>query len=68
MSKAKYRQGKKICSVSEFDACESNWYKFNGKTTHRGFLMALQYKTLSDTIKSGRLYVAEFIDESEVLK
>lgn len=67
MSKAKYRKGKKICSVSEFDTCESNWYKFNGKTTHRAFLISLQYRTLSDIIKCGRLYVADFINESEDL-
>jgi len=65
MSKAKYRQGKRICSVAEFETCESRWYKFNGKTIHRSFLTSLQYQTLSDAIKSGRLYTAEFIDESE---
>ena len=35
MSKAKYKQGKQICTISEFDQCESLWYKWNGKTTHR---------------------------------
>ena len=61
--KAKYKQGKQICSISEFDACESLWYKWNGKTSHRSVLMSLQYRTLMNTIIAGRLYTAELIEE-----
>ncbi len=57
--KAKYKQGKQICSIAEFDACESTWYKWNGSTRHRSVLMSLQYRTLANTIKAGRLYIAE---------
>jgi hypothetical protein len=57
--KPKYKQGKRICSISEFDACESTWFKWNGKTRHRSVLMSLQYRTLLNTIMSGRLYIAE---------
>ena len=68
MSKPKYKQGKQIHSISEFDTCKSHWYKWNGKTTHREVLISLQYRTLLNTINSGRLYTAELIDkvESEV--
>ena len=65
MSKPKYKQGKRICSISEFDTCESLWYKWNGKTRHRATLTSLQYRTLLNTIISGRLYTAELIDKAE---
>lgn len=59
MSKSKYKQGRQIQSISDFDACESQWYKWNGRTTHRSVLISLQYRTLLNTIINGRLYVAE---------
>ena len=59
MSKPKYKTGERIESVSQFDQCESHWYKWNGKTTHRSVLMSLQYRTLLQTIIAGRLYTAE---------
>lgn len=63
MSKAKYKQGERINTVSEFDQCESLWYKWNGKTTHRSVLMSLQYRTLLNAIINGRLYRAERKEE-----
>ena len=65
MSKTRYKQGKQICSISEFDTCESLWYKWNGRTRHRSVLISLQYRTLLNTIMSGRLYTAELIDNAE---
>ena len=65
MSKARYKQGRKINSISEFDSCESLWYKWNGRTRHRSVLISLQYRTLLNTIISGRLYTAELIDKAE---
>ena len=65
MSKTRYKQGKQICSISEFDTCESLWYKWNGRTRHRSVLISLQYRTLLNTIISGRLYTAELIDTTE---
>ena len=65
MSKARYKQGKRIYSISEFDTCESLWYKWNGRTTHRSVLISLQYRTLLNTIIGGRLYTAELIDKAE---
>lgn len=63
MSKPKYKQGRKICSIAEFENCKSRWYKWNGKTRHRAALESLQYHTLDMTIKGGRLYTAEPIEE-----
>ena len=65
MSKARYKQGKQICSISEFDTCESLWYKWNGKTRHRAVLISLQYRTLLNTIRNGRLYTAELVEPQE---
>lgn len=65
MSKAKYKQGKRIYSIEGFEACGYTWYKWNGKTTHRSVLMSLQYRTLLDSIVNGRLYTAELIDEDK---
>ena len=65
MSKAKYKQGKRISSIAEFDACENTWYKWNGKTAHRSVLISLQYRTLQLTIEGGRLYTAELIESED---
>lgn len=65
MSKAKYRTGKRIVSISDFDSCGSLWYKWNGKTTHRSVLISLQYRTLLNTIVDGRLYRAERMNDNE---
>lgn len=59
MSKSKYKQGKQIVTVSDFDQCESLWYKWGNKTVHRAVLMSLQYRTLMNAIIGGRIFVAE---------
>ena len=59
MSKSMYTQGRRIETISDFDQCESLWYKWNGRTTHRSVLISLQYRTLLNSIKAGRIYVAE---------
>ena len=59
MSKSMYKQGRRIESISDFDQCESLWYKWNGRTTHRSVLISLQYRTLLNSIMAGRIYVAE---------
>lgn len=65
MSKPKYKQGKQIRSVSEFSNCKCLWYKWNGKTVHRAFLVSLQYRVLESVIECGRLYATEFIEPVE---
>lgn len=59
MSKSMYAQGRRIETISDFDQCESLWYKWNGRTTHRSVLISLQYRTLLNSIIAGRIYVAE---------
>ena len=59
MTKPIYRQGKQIKSITDFDQCESKFYKWNGKTVHRSVLISLQYRTLKLAIMGGRLFVAE---------
>lgn len=59
MGKSMYAQGRRIETISDFDQCESLWYKWNGKTTHRSVLISLQYRTLLNSIMAGQIYVAE---------
>ena len=63
MSRSRYKNGRQIESISDFDQCESLWYKWNGKTAHRSVLMSLQYRTLMNSIIRGRIFVAERIDD-----
>lgn len=65
MSKSMYAQGRQIETISDFDQCESLWYKWNGRTTHRSVLMSLQYRTLLNSITKGRLYVAVMRGEQD---
>ena len=65
MSKPKYKRGKKINSISEFDACPKLFYKWRDKTVHRSVLISLQYRTLLNAIISGTIWTAELIDEME---
>ena len=65
MSKSMYAQGRWIETISDFDQCESLWYKWNGRTTHRSVLISLQYRTLLNSIRAGRIYVAERRTSSE---
>lgn len=65
MSKTKYKQGKQICSISNFDNSSKQWYKWNGKTVHRSVLISLQYRTLLNTIMNGRLYEADLIEDEQ---
>ena len=59
MSKPIYKSGRPILSISDFDTCESLWYKWHGKTVHRSVLMSLQYRILLRDIKMAAIYTAE---------
>jgi hypothetical protein len=63
MSKAKYERGEKICSITQFEASSSQWFKWRGKTTHRSCLISLQYRTLKLFIDSGVIYEAKLKSE-----
>lgn len=63
MSKAKYECGEQIISIAQFEASKSQWFKWRGKTTHRSFLISLQYRTLKYIIDGGFLYEAKLKNE-----
>ena len=61
--KAKYKKGKQIKSVSDFEKSKSRWYRviFGNKerTIHRGFLESWQYHTLDLFIRQRWVYEAD---------
>ena len=63
MSKPKYKQGKQICSIADFEKSECLYFKvkFGGKlqTKHRSFLISWQYRTLKLFIDGGLVFEAE---------
>ena len=63
MSTRKFKKGKRICTISEFDQSEHKFFMMNGKTVHRSFLMSMQYRTLLLTITNDRLYEADPVEE-----
>ena len=65
MSKPKYKQGACIESIADFDSCKNTYYKWRGKTYHKGFLMAWQYSMLKEQIRQGLLYRAEKIERDK---
>ena len=69
MSAKKYKQGKRINTIAEFDQSEKMYYivHFGStvRTRHRSFLMSLQYRTLWKFIFNGMIYEAERVEEDE---
>ena len=65
MSKKKYKQGKQICSIADFDNSDRDYFiiRFGNKpqTKHRSFLISWQYRTLSQFIERGRVFEADKI-------
>lgn len=59
MSKARYERGEQIISITQFEASKSEWFKWRDKTTHRAWLISLQYRTLKNVIDGGFLYEAK---------
>jgi len=68
MSKQKYKRGRAIRSIEDFEYCPSEFYivKFGKteKTTHYSFLISWQYRTLRNFIELRRVFVAERIGET----
>lgn len=59
MSKVRYERGEQIISIAQFEASKSQWFKWRDKTTHRSWLLSLQYRTLKGVIDCGHLYEAK---------
>ena len=66
MSKPKYKAGRMIYSINQFENCDSKWFKWNGKTVHRVILENQQYRILKNSIENGYIRVAELIDGKAV--
>jgi len=66
MTARKYKQGRIIRSVPDFDQSDSDFYIVHfgnkPKTVHRGFLISLQYRTLKQWIELGMVFAAERIE------
>lgn len=63
MSKRRYKRGAKLKTIGQFANCGATWYIVrypNGteKTTHRAWLISMQYRCLAAYIKGGRVFVA----------
>ena len=65
--KGRYRRGKRIGSVADFEKSRVLWYRVTfgtyERTLHRSFLESWQYHTLDMFIRSGRVYEAELIEK-----
>lgn len=63
MSQKRYRKGKQIVSIAEFEQSKSEWfvvkYGAREKTTHIGWIISWQYRMLKNLIEAGRLYEAK---------
>lgn len=62
MSKSKYKQGRRIKTIIEFEKSPAVWFKWHSRTTHRSVLENQQYQALKQFIKSGSIYEAELIE------
>ena len=66
MSKPKYKRGKLISSIADFDKSECKYYKVlfgaKEKTLHHGFVKSWQFHMLKDLIRARRVYEAVLID------
>ena len=67
MSKPKYKIGKKIETVADFEKSTCTFFKIGIKTYHRGWLESFQYRVLKNYISSGNVHEADLI-ESDMAK
>jgi hypothetical protein len=63
MSKPKYKIGKKIETVADFEKSTCTFFKVGTKTTHRAWIESWQYRLLKVAIKRGILYETESIEK-----
>lgn len=66
MSKKKYKRGKKIESMSDFEKSDCEYFTVyfgctNPQTKHRAFLISWQYRVLLNFIKNGWVFESEKI-------
>lgn len=67
--KSKYKKGKLIRTICDFDHSKSLWFKVvfgnKEKTIHRAFLVSWQYHMLEMFISARRVYEAELNDQKD---
>lgn len=61
----KYRKGKKINSVAEYEESKSLFFMIYNKTTHKAWIDSFQYRTLKNLILNGVIYEADFIGDAK---
>ena len=62
-SRSKYKQGRKIESIEDFEKSTASWFKWHNRTKHRKVLECQQYRALKQFIQSGYIYEADLIEE-----
>ena len=70
MSKKKYKRGKKIESMSDFEKSKCDYFIVyfgctNPQTKHRAFLISWQYRTLLSFIEKGLVFETERVNGKE---
>lgn len=71
MSKPRYKRGKPIKTVADFEKSGSTWFRVlfgkDERTKHRAFLTSWQYHTLEVFIRRGWVFEADPTDDNEVI-
>lgn len=58
MAKRKFEKGARIMSVGQFSSLGGQWFFLGDRPKHRSFLESMQYRTLANLIRAGRLFEA----------
>lgn len=58
VTERKFEKGARIMSVGQFAALGSQWFFLGDRPKHRSFIENMQYRTLANLIRAGRLYEA----------
>lgn len=70
MSKPKYKKGRRLTSVADFENSKARYFKvlfgFDEKTLHRGFVESWQYHLLKSFIHGGLVYEADFMFKKDI--
>ena len=72
MSKPKYKRGKQIKTVADFEKSGATWFRvlfgMTERTKHRSFLISWQYHTLEMFIRAGRIFEADPTGDNEAIQ
>lgn len=58
MTERKFEKGARITSIGQFAAIGGQWFILGDRPKHRSFIESMQYRTLANLIRIGRLYEA----------